>query len=488
MPSRLSFRLIPALDTYPRVVALAQTVPGKAVVLAVYAFGLSLHTGNWLQLSLMLAALTFLPRFRAPLLVCATFIALYLGGWLNFDILAEHAGGALIGRAWFKPSVVLVVLLAFAAYYRLVKERKDGWLGKRPIRNLILFYLGLICLASALPLPATLWVAVWAVVIVLGKYLWYFAYALLGRQAKETPHLGLQTGHFLPFWGGSNAPFPKGAAYLRRIEAKTPEQLAVCQLKGIKLLAWTLVLTLFVRLLGQLFYGHPEQGNSFMGITLSLGIPSFNAVLHSGAGQAPYPWHMNWMALLAAFCIKVVAFSIWGHGIIATCRMAGYNALRNTYKPLHATTIADFWNRYYYYFKELLVENFFYPAFLRYFKKSPRLRLFFATLAAAGFGNVLFHYLRDIDVIITMGPWQALVSFHVYLFYGLVLGTAIGISQLFEKKRPAEELPWLQRRVVKPMMVIAFYCLLSIFDDPDRSLVLTDYFSFLLRLFNIHPE
>jgi len=225
-----------------------------------------------------------------------------------------------------------------------------------------------------------------------------------------------------------------------------------------------------------------------MGITLSMGIPSFNSVLHSGAGQTPYPWYMNWLALLASFCVKMVNFSVWGHGIIATSRMAGYNALRNTYKPLQATTIADFWNRYYYYFKELLVENFFYPAFLRYFKKSPRLRLFFATLAAAGFGNVLFHYLRDIDVIITLGPWQALVAFHVYLFYGIVLGTAIGLSQLLEKKRPAEQQSWLTRRVMKPTAVIVFYCLLSIFDNPDRSMVLSDYFSFLLRLFNIHPE
>ena len=46
MPNRASFRLIPALNTYPKVVALAQTIPGKVVVLGVYAFGLSLHSGN----------------------------------------------------------------------------------------------------------------------------------------------------------------------------------------------------------------------------------------------------------------------------------------------------------------------------------------------------------------------------------------------------------------------------------------------------------
>ena len=44
--------------------------------------------------------------------------------------------------------------------------------------------------------------------------------------------------------------------------------------------------------------------------------------------------------------------------IVGYLRLCGFNVFRNTYKPLLAETMVEFWNRYYYYFKELLV-NFF---------------------------------------------------------------------------------------------------------------------------------
>src|SRR4030095_1930965 len=103
---------------------------------------------------------------------------------------------------------------------------------------------------------------------------------------------------------------------------------------------------------------------------------------------------------------------------------------RNTYKPYQATSIADFYNRIYYYFKELLVAFFFYPSYLRYFKKHPRLRLFTATLAAAGLGNILFHFLRTEDRILRDGLIKTAVFFTPYVVYGLILGGAIAFSQL----------------------------------------------------------
>jgi hypothetical protein len=42
-----------------------------------------------------------------------------------------------------------------------------------------------------------------------------------------------------------------------------------------------------------------------------------------------------------------------GHMIIGTLRLFGFNVFRNTYKPLLSESILEFWNRYYYYFKEL---------------------------------------------------------------------------------------------------------------------------------------
>jgi len=161
--------------------------------------------------------------------------------------------------------------------------------------------------------------------------------------------------------------------------------------------------------------------------------------------------------------------------------MAGFNLLRNTYKPLYATTIAEFWNRFYFYFKELLVEFFFFPTYVRYFKKHRRLRLAAATFAAATLGNLVYHFCRDINYVFELGFWRALTGFQVYAFYAAVLGASIALSQLRGKRAPGP-LPF-HRRVISSFGVIGFYCLLEIFDYEGRSHSLGTHLAFFGNLF-----
>src|SRR5207247_2697015 len=107
---------------------------------------------------------------------------------------------------------------------------------------------------------------------------------------------------------------------------------------------------------------------------------------------------------------NVIVIYVWGHTMIACFRMSGFRALRNNYRPLAARTIAEFLNRYYFYFKELLVEFFFYPTFFRFFKGRTRLRLAAATFAAAGLGNMFFHFIRDVGYVAQLGLWRALMG------------------------------------------------------------------------------
>ena len=478
------FKIIPPLETYPKLVDFSQKIPGKILLLVIFSAGLSCHFDNWVQLSGFISAMTFLPQIRPILLTTATFGALYMADWPNAEIHWAIPQLHYSLNSLLKVLMPAGVLGLFAVYYTVVKKNKDEWYGKRPVRNLLIFYILILITATTVPLSSPQSIYLWGFIVILGKYLWFFNYTLLDRHAKETPRLALQAGYYIPFWGGTATPFPKGAAYLRKIEAKTSEQLAISQLKGIKLLYWALLLLFFEKLLRQILYGDAGFTQGFLGISFSLGIPLLPAVLHDSAGHI-YSWSMNWLALIANFFVMLVGFSAWGHFIIACCRMAGYNALRNTYKPLQSASIADFWNRFYYYFKELLADNFFYPAFLRYFKKWPKIRLIFATFAAASFGNVLFHFLRELGPIADKGFWLTLWSFRVYMFYGIVLGAAISISQLYEKKG-AKNRSWLRKNIITPGYVVVFYCILSIFDSSDRTLTLTEHFIFLLKLFNIH--
>ena len=117
--------------------------------------------------------------------------------------------------------------------------------------------------------------------------------------------------------------------------------------------------------------------------------------------------------------------TVFGGVIIATARLAGFRLLRNTYRPLESTTLAEFWNRYYFYYKELLVDHFFYPTFVRCFRGHRRLRMFFATFVAACVGNLLFQFIRDIDSVGEMGLWRAVVGQQSHALSTL-LATSVG--------------------------------------------------------------
>ena len=55
--------------------------------------------------------------------------------------------------------------------------------------------------------------------------------------------------------------------------------------------------------------------------------------------------------------------------------------------------------------------------------------MFFATFMAAGVGNALWHFVRDIDLVSTLGPAAALETYSSYLVYSAVL-LAIAAARL----------------------------------------------------------
>ncbi|NNL95155.1 MAG: hypothetical protein HKO64_05995, partial [Xanthomonadales bacterium] len=472
----------------------SQTITGRLFLIGVFAAGLALHGRDWWpQVSVILVLMSFLPEYRRQLLLAGTLFWLWQYtpfNWLLITRLARSEGVAAsiddsIGWPVFQALVVVSVLLFCALFYATAVRFRDSAPMNRPLRTLLLGFVGLMALATWLPLPPMAEVSLWAFIVVLGRYIWFLAYSLMDiRSAVRSPFV-LQLGHYHPFWMGvtpSAVPFPKGAAYLRKIEAKDSSELAVTQLKGVKLLYWAVLLMMVHAVCTGLLYGGSIRlWDWSFSLSYFIDVPRFREVLDASVAGAPAAWYQNWLALAMRFLLDLLNMAIWGHVMIAVCRMAGFRALRNTYKPLRSATIAEFWNRYYYYFKELLVEFFFYPAFMRYFKRSPKLRMVFATMAAAGFGNVLYHFLRDSSYIVRMGLWEALLAFKVYLVYGALLGLAIGVSQLRNQGRRTDRNS-LRTRILAPVSVLAFYCVLSIFDDPDRSLPAIEYFRFTLHL------
>jgi hypothetical protein len=101
-------------------------------------------------------------------------------------------------------------------------------------------------------------------------------------------------------------------------------------------------------------------------------------------------------------------------------------------------------------------------------------------MAAAFFGNFLFHFMRDIWYVVELGFFEAMIAFHSYFAYSFVLGNAIFLSQWRQEKVKLRAIGPVSR-FFAPVRVLGFYCLLTIFVDFRRESI-SDNISFLLSL------
>ena len=481
LPPRRTLRDYCAFDENAHVVNFAQSVLGRLILLLIFSGALVLLKEDWkITIALVLAAgaYAYLPRYRTVLLATATFSVLlffdpfwYYGQDAIYHIMKQEEVTRISARRIAFIALFMFFVFALVSL-ELAKRHKTMFFARRPVVTSLGMILVLCIVATSQTLQGLSQVILWAFIIVFSAYIWFLNYALVDQRSRRRSSHLFQLGIFHPFWGSSSTPIGKGAAFLRKTMAKTPEDLAVTQLKGLKLLLWAIVLLYLKRLLS-------------WQIETDWGIPHIADVQAMHASNQSYSIFIGWSSLIWATARSALSLAIWGHQIIAVARLSGFRLPRNTYRPLESRTLIEFWNRYYYYFKELLVEFFFMPTFFRVFRNHPRLRVFFATFMAAGVGNALYHFIRYIKFVIIEGPWSALSTFESYLFYCFVLATGIGISQIRAEcgKTPSST---FVGRLWSFFCVWSFVVCLYIFGNETRTYTLTERLSFMASLFGVN--
>jgi hypothetical protein len=199
---------------------------------------------------------------------------------------------------------------------------------------------------------------------------------------------------------------------------------------------------------------------------------------------------VRWLSLYLDLVRVTLEFAIFSHAIIGSIRLLGFNVFRGTYKPLLAESVIDFWNRFNYYFKELLADFFFFPVYLRYFKTRVKTRIFAAVFAAAFAGNMYAHAL-DRDLLLA-ADFDKLGQFLApRTIYCLVLATGIYVSMLRQQRRrgranagDAGASSWL-RRQWRRGGVWTFYSLIHIWNLPASAVSTADRWGFFASLWGI---
>src|SRR5215471_842649 len=230
----MNVRIIPAFDRNPRLIQQAQSPAGKFALLFLFAFPLWIQNPYWREILVVLFAVTYLPHYRRTILaIAAAAFAVFRPDWMDLDALAriankEGVSGSFSIANLASAAIATVILLLALFGWAVFRFRKAWWL-KRPLIVWHIFFSLVVLSAAFLPLSGVLRIWAWALTFALSGYFWCFCYTIADRAANDRDPLSLQEGAWRPAWmlgAGTSTPFVKGAAYLRRIEAKTPEELA----------------------------------------------------------------------------------------------------------------------------------------------------------------------------------------------------------------------------------------------------------------------
>jgi hypothetical protein len=365
---------------------------------------------------------------------------------------------------WTRPAIAatlagVVWIAALAAWTRLLPRLPR--LVER--HSLAALHAGAVLgLAGACALAARGKIGVAAALCALApELLWRSSYWIKWR-IREGPHAPVWDNLFaaLPFIGSGGVPTGKGPGYLARHEAASDRELAEARWSGVRLLLLSLAWRAAGGLIAALLCGAAVDWVPAWLPSAGPILPAMDALLKT---PRDFPLWERWAGLYLELVRNILAVASYGHLVVGVFSLFGFRIPRSTRAPLLATTVLDFWSRYYFYFKELLMDFFFFPAFLR----APRLpglaRTLAATFAAAFCGNVYFHvlmYARGWALGDAAG-FRALVE--ARLVYCGLLALALSVSFARALRRgPGAPRANQPRRCLQMAMVSAIFALLHV--------------------------
>jgi len=394
----------------------------------------------------------------------------------DLALLAPEDFGALPWMTLVSGTAAILAMILFAITVAIHFEKLPAVIRRFPLLALH-SALWAVLLLSSLPGLAFLTLA--------PGIAWRLSYLLTQASRGKTAgtHFRDHLFYMVPVYGNTVTPMGKGLDYLSRHESQDSRSFAESQLAGIKLLLLALIWTGVKILMKGLMYGQGLEQLGAWPSEWSMNLPWLHELV---AGNNSSSVTVAWVSVYLELIMVTLSLAIWGHVIVGCIRLLGFNVFRNTYKPLLAESIVEFWNRYYFYFKELLVEFFFYPTYLRSRWASPKLRMFLAVFAAAFFGNMYYHVLAEPETVLSLDPAGFWEQWGPRSIYCLLLALGIWISMLRQQasriRRGKTSFPVQLRRIAG---VWTFYSIIHIWIVKSPGIGIGGRFEFFLSLFGI---
>lgn len=175
-----------------------------------------------------------------------------------------------------------------------------------------------------------------------------------------------------------------------------------------------------------------------------------------------------WRAVLTDFGVYFI-WLVWvGLTAVATMRLAGFHVFRNTYRLFESRTFAEFFERYQYYYKELVFAVSFWPVFVRMRTLGLRWRvalsLFFSVGLFNTYLNLTFRWSKTVFLDFEKANEKILTFSLNYLVYATMLAALIYPSMLKAVSGRETSTPPVWWRAVKVFGIICAFAAIRTFE------------------------
>lgn len=257
-------------------------------------------------------------------------------------------------------------------------------------------------------------------------------------------------------------------------------------LQGLKL--WSIALIYLIFGYGITFYSTEFLSNLFNNPIYS-NIYSLNEEFVKNGGSEFTPFTI----LGTTFISQVRWFMLFGgvvHFKVGAWNLFGYDTKSYFDKPWLATNIVSFWARYTSHYRDFLVKAFYYPFFLRFFKKSPNVRTFMSIMFSVTLGNMVWGHLPEVMFYNGLNFYNFGNLLGEFPYF-LLLGLFISSTQIYLLKRKRKRKPWTKDKkfildILCSYATFQIYSLIHIFARPVENGVFSDYVKIFLITFGIH--
>jgi hypothetical protein len=226
-----------SIDKNEYLIKSVQKPLGKMLLIVLFVWLLHLNNYLWQPFIIAFTAISFMPQWRHLWLFIAAMgflvMGVYFDQWGDWQALINatnhqklpHPGDNELRFIGVASTFVFSEIFMYLTFkYQRIKVMQY------PIVNLLIIIFMLLAVASYEPATFTNKAYLWSFIIVFCHYFWYIGYTILDCKSYQGRDIVFEYSRYYPLWGGTNTPFPKGPTYLRKIEAKNPEEFAVTQL------------------------------------------------------------------------------------------------------------------------------------------------------------------------------------------------------------------------------------------------------------------